>query len=790
MTVLDHKLRRDIWQTKGQVIAVLAVIACGIAVYVAFYSAFNNLILTRNSYYAQYRFHDFSVQLEKAPETAVFRVASLLGVKAARGRIVKDVNLGVDNDDENKIARLISLPERHENIIDSIHLVSGRFFSPEVPDEAVVENHFFDTNGLHFGDRIHVTVNGRRQSLKIVGTAQSPEYVYAIRNAQEMMPNPKKFAIVWVQQRWAESQLDLKGSVNEIVGEVSAPDRLDQILDEAKTQLKPYGVYATTPRKDQLSNWYLQSELEGLSVSAKVTPSIFLFLAAVILLILLSRMVQRERGQIGLLKAYGYRDLEIVAHYFKYAGLVGLLGGILGYFLGFWMGQGMMKMYVAFFSFPILRARVYPQLVGGSLLISVGTSLLSALVVVRSVVRISPASAMRDSPPLSAHRTPVERIRFLWQSLSFTHKLIVRNVFRYPLRSSFTVLGVCLATAILLMGYFFQDSMDFMLDHQFKEVQREDMRITFYLERGYDAFYDMQRLPWVQYAEPQLLYPFKLTQGWKEKDLLITGLPANPRLFHLLDADNKLIPLQGDGLVIMSQTAKELGLHIGDYVTLKPLIGRVEREKKVRIDQIVTQYIGTGAYMRLESLSRLLDHSRVLNATLLKLEPGHTHDLNKILKDIPAVAAVEVKQDSLDNFNKTVGESMGISNFFMLLFAAVIAISVIYNSTAISISERRREMASLRVLGYTPAEVGRIVFNENLYLSLLGLCLGLPLGTWMCQASSQAYVTEVYRLPFFIREQTYIYTTVAILIFVGISNFLSRKRIHSIDMVEALKSRE
>lgn len=790
MRVLNRKLLRDLFQSKGQVIAVLAVIACGIAVYVAFYSSYQNLLLTRDSYYARYRFHDISVQMEKAPESAVFRVASLPGVIEARGRIVKDVSLNLSGDDENRVARLISLPERRSNLIDGIHLVRGRFFNPDVPDEAIAEERFFVANQLQLGVRLAVTVNGRRQSVKIVGTAQSPEYVYAIRNAMEMIPNPHKFAIIWVQHPWAESQLDLRASVNEIVALIESPQAAERILDRAGDLLKPYGVYAKVPRKQQLSNWYLQSELDGLAVSARITPSIFLLIAALILLILLSRMVQRERTQIGLLKAYGYKNVEIALHYFRFAGIIGGLGGLLGYGLGQWMGGAMIQMYVQFYSFPLLRMQFYPSLLFWGVTISTGTALASALLVVRTVVRISPASAMRDSPPVSAHRTPIERIRFLWRRLSFTNKIIVRNVFRYPLRSGFTVLGVMFATAILLMGYFSQDAMKYMLSHQFEKVQREDMRVSFYLERGIEALYAMQRLPFVTRAEPQLLYAFELKRGWRRKELLITGLSDQQRLFGLMDQDNQPIEINGDGLVLMTQTAKELDLKIGDHVQIKPLIGRIEREARVRIDNIVTQYIGSGAYMRLNTLSRLLNEPRVLNAVLLKHEPGQAQAINRLLKDIPAVAAVEVKHDSLANFEKTIGESMAISNFFMLFFAGTIAIAVIYNSTAISITERRREMASLRVLGYTTGEVGRLIFNENLFLSLLGLTIGLPFGTWMCMAMTQAYVTDVYRFPFHLSTSTYLNTTVAIGSFVLISNWLSRRQIIKIDMVEALKSRE
>lgn len=788
MRTLNRKLLRDLRQSRGQVLAVLAVIACGIAVYGAFYASYHNLLLTRDGYYAQLRFHDLELQFEKAPASAVLRVAALPGVREARGRIVKDVNLSVAGVDDNKIARLISLPPAQG--IDGLQLVHGRWPAPEAADEAVVEEKFFSANRLGLGDRIAVKIQGRRQSLKLVGTAQSPEYVYTIRNPQEMVPNPLKFAVIWVQRDWAESQLDLGGSVNDIVALIQRPDQAEALLDRAGEILKPYGLYAKTSRKQQLSNWYLDSELTGLEAAAKVTPMIFMLIAAVILLILLSRMIQRERGQIGLLKAYGYTDREVAWHYFKFAGVIGFGGGLLGYLLGQWMGAGMIRIYVQFFSFPLLRMGFYPDLLGASLAIGTGTALASAALVVRSVVRISPASAMRESPPSSAARTPLEAIPALWRRLSFTSKLILRNVFRYPLRSGFTVLGVMLATAILLMGYYKLDAIDVMLAHQYGRVQREDMRVNFYLERGFDALYDMRRLPHVLRAEPELLEAFELSAGPRRKQLLVTGLPDDCRLFGLLDAEDRPIRLTGDGLVLLTQTAKELGLRVGDAVTLKPLIGRIDRPVRVRIDRIVNQYIGSGAYMRLPALSRLLDEPRALNATLLRIEPGYARQINRRLREIPAVAAVEVKQDSLANFQKTIGESSGISNFFTLLFAGVIAIAVIYNSTAISITERRREMASLRVLGYTTAEVGRIVFNENLGLSLVGLGLGLVTGTWMCAAISTAVETEVYRLPFFISEQTYLITTGAIVGFVALSNWLSRRKIASIDMVEALKSRE
>jgi putative ABC transport system permease protein len=790
MPVLFHKLRRDLWQSKGQVTAVLAVMVCGIAIFTAFFACYRNLLLTRDSYYARYRFHDFSLQLEKAPLSAVFKLAALPGVRAARGRIVKDVSLSVSGQNEAKVARLISFPLRHAGMIDDIHLVSGRHFSAAAPDECLVNDRFLNANGLRAGDRLQVTVNGRRQSLKIVGAAQSPEYIYTIRNAQEMLPNPRKFAVIWVQEAWAESHLDLKGAVNEIVAEAFEPARLRRLLDQAEDLLKPYGVYARVERRNQLSNWYLQSELEGLKVSTGVTPAVFLLIAALILVILLSRMVRREQMQIGLLKAYGYTDLEIALHYVRFALIIGLVGGLVGYGCGEWMGRGLIGIYVAYYTFPVLTYQFYPDLLLWGLLISTGCALFSALAVIRSVVQIEPALAMRDSPQRSARRTWLERLPFIWRRLSFTHKIIARNISRFPLRSAFTVLGVTLSTAIVILGYFASDAMGYMIHHQFDLVQREDIRVTFYRERGRAALYEIQRLPGVRRAEPQLLYPFELRRGWQRKEMLITGLSEPSRLFRLLDAEQRRVESGRTGLTLLDIEARRLNLRVGDQVWLKPMYGRIATEKPVIVDKIVAQFIGAGGYMRRERLSRLLGEADTLNAVLLQTEPGMAQAVAARLKDLPVVASVEIKADALRNFNQTIGESMGISNFFLTLFAGVIAVAVIYNSTAINITERSREMASLRVLGYTTEEVGRIVFNESLLLSLLGLGLGLPVGTGLCRLMTEAYVTDVYRFPYYLSMQTYWVSALTILGYVLLSNALSRRRIAHLDLVEALKSRE
>jgi putative ABC transport system permease protein len=793
MKALDKKLFRELNKMKGQIFAITSVIACGIALYISFNSGYLNLQLTRDSYYEKYRFHDFSISMEKAPANSVFKVENIPGVRAAMGRIVKDVSVTLKGKDELIIGRLVSFPVAKKAVIDNIFLVSGKMLAKSAPDECLVDDRFLKANKLKTGDFISVTVNGKKQSLKIVGTAMSPEFVYPIRNGFEFVPNPEKFGIIWVNNDWAEFAFNMKGFYNELVAEVYDPGHLDKIIDSAGKILDSYGVYSKINRKDQISNFIVESKIKGLEGSSKIVPSIFLMIASVILLIITSRLVKKERTFIGLLKAYGYNNLEISGHYIKFAAIIGLIGGLMGILAGEWLSYQLIRVYVTYFSFPTLHFELYPGTAVLGLLLSISCAVISALIAVEGVVKIMPATAMKESIASQvAVITPFEKISFFWERVSFTNKIILRNIWRYPFRSAFTAVGVMLSTSMLFFGYFLSGAIGFMMDFQFNKIQREDLKITFYLERNIKAYYEALRFPNVKKAEPMLLYPFELRNGWHKKQLAVYGLKKRPQLYKLIDTAGKELEAPASGILLSERIAEELEVKKGGRLILKPLMGKVKAEKEVRVAGTVKQYIGEGAYMNIDTLSNLLGNSTILNSLLLKVEsPRDLPRLNKFFKDVPAISSVEVKNDTVDNFNKNVADSLTGTNFILNIFAAVIAIAVIYNSTVINITEREKEIASLQVLGFTESEVGRIVFNENIWLSLLGMLLGLPLGYMLCRLMAETvYNTALFRIPFYIGTRTYFICAFTIAFFVIVTNIYMRKRIAGIDMVEVLKTRE
>lgn len=790
ISVLNRKLLRDMWQARGQALAVAVVVACGVAVYIAIGSAYRNLLLTRDSYYEEYRFADFEIYVDRAPRSAVFKLESIPGVRKARARIVQDVNVDVPGIDESRTGRIVSMPEKQTPVLNDIFMLDGRYFEPGQLNEVILSKRFAEANGLSLGDSIEVSLDRKKHALNIVGLALSPEYVYLIRNVQELVPSPERFGILWVPEDFAETALDLREACNNLVGTVDNPEGIDLILDEAGEILESYGVFAKTGREDQISHRFVTDEIKGLGVNAKVTPAIFLGISALIILVLLTRMVRQERTEIGLLKAYGYSDIAVASHYLKYAIVLSGIGCLAGFVLGQYLANAMIKMYIQFYEFPILRARMYPFILAQSMGIALGFAVLGAMVAATRAAAVRPAESMRPPAPGFGTRTFLERIDSVWKRLSFTNKMIARNLARSPLRSSFNAFGVAISCLVLMIGFFSSNAMDYMIQFQFTEVQREDMTVNLTREMGKDALYEFQRFDHVRRVEPVLLYPFTLRNGWREKDVVIMGISGDSVLQRLMDSDKNVISIQGEGVVLPAYLAKQLGVEAGDYLETEPLMGRLKNKKSVRVRGISQQYLGSSVYMTIDALSRVIDEPFAMNALHVQTEAGGEDALNTFLKDVATVAAVAVKARMLESLLATLAMSMKIMNTIMVGFAGAIAFAIIYNVTAVSLAERERELASLRVLGFTQQEVGAILYRENFVLAVLGIMFGLPLGVSMCGLMVHAYTTDLYRFPFYIAPSSYMITSVLAAGFVGLANLAVRRRISRLDMVEVLKSRE
>ncbi|MCH7959646.1 MAG: ABC transporter permease [Candidatus Hydrogenedentes bacterium] len=790
MRVLTKKMFRTMVKTRGQTLAVCAVVLCGTACYICLASLYRDLTLTRDTYYAQNNFADFEIMLERAPVTALLKLESLPGVRKVRGRIVEEVKVDLPGVEETRTGRVVSMPEYSSGTINNIVIERGRYFEPGALDEVVVSKGFADSNDLEPGSTLRLTIDGKRHVLRVVGIGLSPEYVYVIRNIQELIPNPERFGIFWVPEEFAEYALSMNAACNNIVGLVDNREELGRILDQAETLLDSYGIFAKIERDDQVSNTFLSEEIKGLAASARILPTVFLGISALVIMVLLNRMVRNERTQIGLLKAYGYTDAAILWHYLQFGLILSLVGSVGGFLLGQWLAGQMMKIYVQFYQFPILRTRIYPDVVLTAILISVSFSLFGAVFAALRAARIGPADAMRPPAPRRAGHILLERFTRLWARFTFTWKMILRNVSRNKFRAGLNVFGVMVSCGLLIIGMFAIDGIQYALYFQFELSQKEDAKIVFYSERGRDALYEAARIPHVDLAEPVLQYPFEMRNGPLAKDIVVIGLPRDCQLQRLLDTHADPVDVGESGLVLTETLASDLDVEIGDVLRVKPLMGRIVKEKDVIVSKIVKQYFGTAAYMNIEALSRVLDEPFAMNAALIRMEPGTVRGLDKSVEDMPRVAFVQYREDAYDSIKATLGESMWIMNMMTIVFAGVISFSIIYNVTAVSLAERERELASLRVLGFSTKEVSRILFNENFLMAGIGVILGIPFGMGVCWLMVDAYATDLYRLPYYFENRTFVISIAITMVFVFMANFAVRRKLHNLDLVEVLKARE
>ncbi|NNM29058.1 MAG: FtsX-like permease family protein [Akkermansiaceae bacterium] len=787
MRALNRKLRRDLSTMTGQVLAIGAVVACGIAVFVTSMTTLRSLESARSAYYAQNRFADVFASLTRAPAAVAVRAADVPGVAAAEARIVKPLTLDMPGMAEPAEGRVISLPDRGPPKLNDLHLLQGRWPEPGRSGEALLGEAFALAHGILPGERLRATMQGRAQDLTVVGIVLSPEYLIQVQPGT-LFPDDKRFAVFWMRRRQLEAAYDMEGAFNDLTATLTPGASEPEVLRRIDRLLDAYGGVGAYGRNDHYSARFIDDDIRGLRVMGMIPPSIFLGVAAFLLNISLRRILALQREQVAALKAFGYSNLEIGWHYAKMAAVIVVLGSILGCFLGTWMGRGMSAMYTEFYRFPVTifapGLRVYVI----AFALAVAAGVIGVIGGVRQAVRLPPAEAMRPAPPAVYRETLLERLG--WQRLfSQPGRMIIRELERRPVKSLLTSFGISFGCAILIVGNFGKDSIDYLVEFQFERAERDDARVQFVDVKPARALHELEHLDGVLFAEPFRNVAVRLRHGQFSKQTGITGVPDDAELFRLLDADERLIPVGGGGLVLSETLGKLLGLRVGDPVDVEVLEG----ERPVRtavVSGLVRDFAGTAAYMNLRALNRLMREGPVITGAYLRLEDGREEHVFTRLKETPHVASVSLKKATIEGFMDSFAESLLRMRLINIAFAVVIAIGVVYNSARISFSERARDLATLRVIGLTRAEVSAILLGELAILTLVAIPIGCAIGTGLCLWMATAMETELYRIPFVINPPTYGLAAVIIICAALVSGLIVRRRIDRLDLVSALKVSE
>jgi len=783
---LDRKLLRDLWSLKTQVVSIALVIACGIGGFIGSLSTHSSLLWSRQNYYDTARFAHVFATAKRAPASLEAKLRQIPGVAEAETRVVRDAQLSLPGVVPPMIARLIGFDFAHPPGMNRLTLKLGRWPAPGAKGEVVVNQRFLEARSLKLGQAMTVLLNGKLERLTLVGTALSPEYIYATRGGG--MPDDEWFAVLWIEEQALAAAFNMEGAFNSVLLRLQHGASSEAAVAALDRLLEPYGGFGAVGREDQVSDKILTQEINQQRVFGTVLPAIFLLVAAFILNVVLHRQVNAQRGEIAALKALGYDDRAIAWHYLKFASVIVLLGVAIGVWLGNWLGNAMTGLYTDFFHFPEFHYRLEPWLVLAGAGAALAAAFGGALAAIRGVVRLRAAEALRPPAPAEFRPLLIERLGYA-QLLTPAQRMIMRNLERKPLRAAITVVGIAASVAILIAGTFWGDAIEWFMDVQFNRVQRAQVSVGFAEPIAHSARWQLERLPGVKQVEVSRAIPVQLRAGHRSYRTGITGLADDAQLQRILDAELRVAKLVPGAVLLTTRLAERLEVRPGDVVQAELLEG--ERIKApLRVGGTVDEMAGMNAWMRLEDLNRLAREAHLVSGAALLVDRDAEPALLERLKNVPAAAVVIVTRTLVDTFRETSAKNVLFFTAILSAFAATIAVGVVYNNARIQLAERAWELASLRVLGFTRGEVSVLLLGELALEIAAAIPLGFAAGFWLAALLLAFMPHDVIAFPLVIYPQTYLFAGAVVAAAGVLSALIVRNQIDNLDLVGVLKTRE
>lgn len=787
MSVLDTKMWRDLNRLKTQALAVSLVIGCGVATLVLALGAYRSLDQTRSAFYDRYQFPTVFASANRVPASIQARLTDIPGVSRALLRIRKPVLLDMPDLEQPATGIVVSIPDDRNDGLARLYLRSGRLPFSAAEDEVAVLESFALAHALSHGDTVVALINGRKRHLRVVGIVVSPEYIYAM-GPGDMVPDPERFGVLYLHERALGSLFDMRGVFNDIALSTYRQADLRRITDALDALLESYGGTGAHGRSEQMSHAFLDSELVGLKAMSAVIPPIFLLISAFLVNMIMTRLIALEREHIGLLKAMGFGNLAVTLHYVKLVVVIAVVGFLIGALAGTWLGQALTELYGEFFSFPFLIFDRSADLYLLSLIVAVASAVAGAVRAIWKTVRLAPAVAM--SPPAPT------RYRALFGSsmrptriYSQLDIMAVRHLLRWPVRTIMTITGIALSVSLLVTALFMTDSVDFMIDTIFFQSNRQDATITFSGHSSPAALQAVAALPGVIRVEGFRATPVVVHHGAASKRLSLTGVEPGALLSRSLDRQLKPFQLPTQGVLVSDSLAGFLDVRQGDLLDVE-LLERDHIRVRVPVAGILRDYVGLTVHAHIDTVQRLLRHEHTVSGAHIALDNTQATALYRSIKQTPGIAGIALLRVSLQQFRETIRKNITISTTVYILLAIIITFGVVYNSARIQLSERARELASLRVLGFTRAEVSSVLVLELVILVLIAQPLGWLIGYGFAWSVVQGFDSDLYRIPFIIDRSTFAIASLVVLIAATVSIAIVRRRIDHLDMIEVLKTRE
>lgn len=776
---LNLRLLRLIKITKGQFIAVLSIIVTGIFIFTAVSNSAKNLRDTLDDYYSTTKFADIFVTAAAIPERLERELEGTENIRQADVRLSLEFRFITDDDEDKVNVRAVSV-DGEENKINELYIKKGKRKLSE--REIIVIDQFAIARGIDIKDEITLNINGKKHKFTVSGIASSPEYVYLMENEQVLLPDYEKFGVVFIEEDYLR-KISGRGYFNELVIRVNNQDNIDKSKDYLEDRLEKYGLMRVIDRDEQLSNSMMNEELSGLEKVSQSIPILFLFFAGIMLAIMLSRVVKKDRTSIGVLKALGFLDSEIILHYLKYAASVGVMGGLLGSLIGTAASGAMTGMYLEFFNIPMLTVQVYYERIFLSVVLSFIFCLAAGFWGIKNILKINPAESMKPEPPKRGKRIILENFKLFWNKLSFSWRIVYRNIFREKKKFIFIAAAVCITCSLMIMTMWMNEIIDSMLVDHYRDFMKMEYNVSF------DGFQDERVINEIKenisykHMEGRIELPFEIKNGRNSKIVNVIGLVEKSDFYNFKDSDGNKLMVPKEGMILSSNLAQALNADIGDKILLESFIPDRDHEY-VRVAGIIEQSLGMNGYMNIDYLNRIFLDKGIINGLYINSDDHVKVKLDNINK-IMSIQSQEEMQGVFEEFTGLIMVFMG----FMVLFSGMLGFVILYSMTLMSINERTMEFSSLRVMGFTKGEIFKMLIKENMVMSILGIIAGIPLGKWLIDYIGMAFNTDIYTLQGHISTKEIIVAIILTIIFIISAQLMTYVKIHKLDFMQSLKSR-
>lgn len=788
MSPLDRKLLRDIWRMKIQAVAIALVIAVGVLLLVMMDGLVNSLEQTRQAYYERYRFAEVFAPVKRAPDHVLQSLAQIEGVAAVEGRVVGGALIDIEGQAVPVRAQAVSLPDFSSPRLNDIYLAEGRRIDPRRREEILLLQGFADAHGLRPGDALSATMNGSRRTFRIAGLAQSPEFIYAAAPG-ELVPDDARSAVIWMSEEALAAAYDVDGAFNQALIALERTAEPRAVIARVDRVLDRYGGTGAYDLEDQISNKFITEEIRGLRMSSRSVPPIFMGVAAFLLYIVISRMIEAERMQIGLLKAFGYTSTEIGWHYFKFVVVIAAGGALLGCGLGVISGQAMARgVYQDVYKFPFLLFRVDPAAFVTAITVSIASASAGGLFVLRKVFALSPAVAMRPPAPAdySSSARLVEALRAVLDQPS---RMIVRRIARQPMRTFAAVIGISVGMGLSVGMLGVLGGFDKAVDYDFNIIDRSDATVTFIEPMSDKTVFELARLGGVIEVEPFRTVSVVLRNETRTHRTGLYGLTAEPHLFRALTDGMAPIYIREDGITLSRALATKLDIAPGDFLTVEVREGR-RPVLALPVVNVSESLLGSPAYFEMSALNRALGEPGRVSGAYLRVDADQSDEVYEALKNMPAVAGVSLKTEARAAFERMMDEGAGAMRYVMAVIAGIITFGIVYNTARIAFAERAHDLASLRVIGFTRGETAYVLLGELGVITFFAIPIGLLAGIGLAGAIASAFSTDLYTVSAEVGPLAMGIATLAVLIASVIAGWMVKRDVDRLELVSALKSRE